>query len=314
MDVTDQAERERELARYLDLLARGAPAGALLDVRWRRYGSDGMAREFHAIGTSDPVGRLLALSERADVYVGVAPRVRCAGGRDALGRCRLLWADCDSEAAVAALGDVPAPTMLVASGSDCNRHAYWSVGAALSPEEVGEANRRLAAALGSDAGAVCGPATILRPPGSLNRKHSPPTPVRLLAFEPERCYPSAALLATLPALEASAAQQPTRSARDRVADPLLAISARVYIPVLSGRGVSRAGKVRCPFHDDETPSLHAYREPERGWCCFGCKTAGGKPLGGDIYTFASLFFGIPASGRRFLELRRRLDERFGVRR
>ena len=118
------------------------------------------------MGASGPIERLLALSEHTDVYVGVAPRLRRAGGRDALGSCRLLWADCDSEAALAALADVPAPTMLVGSGSGSNCHAYWSVGAALSPEEVGEANRRLAAALGSDAGAVCGPAAILRPAGS----------------------------------------------------------------------------------------------------------------------------------------------------
>ncbi len=78
--------------------------------------------------------------------------------------------------------------------------------------------------------------------------------------------------------------------------------------------MSRAGKVRCPFHDDESPSLHAYRDPQRGWCCFGCKTQDGKPLGGDIYTFASLLFGIPASGGDFRRLQRGLDERFGVRR
>ena len=189
MDVADQAERERELARYLSLLARGAPAGALLDVRSRHHGGNGMAQEFHAMGTSGPIESLLRLSKHTDVYVGVAPRLRRAGGRDALGSCRLLWADCDSDAAVAALADVPAPTMLVASGSGSNCHAYWSVGAALSPDELEEANRRLAAALGSDAGAVCGPAAILRPAGSRNRKHSPPTPARLLAFEPRPLLP-----------------------------------------------------------------------------------------------------------------------------
>ena len=97
-------------------------------------------------------------------------------------------------------------------------------------------------------------------------------------------------------------------------DPLLAISARVYIPALCGRSVSRAGKVRCPFHEDETPSLHAFRDPARGWCCFGCDRQNGKPLGGDIYTFASRLFGIPVSGGDFRRLQRRLDERFGVRR
>ena len=78
--------------------------------------------------------------------------------------------------------------------------------------------------------------------------------------------------------------------------------------------MSRAGKVRCPFHDDETPRFTRSAIPQRGWCCFGCATQNGKPLGGDIYTFASLLFGIPASGGDFRRLQRRLDERFGVRR
>jgi hypothetical protein len=219
----------------------------------------------------------------------------------------------DTETTRKATSTTPSKALRI-TGSAGHHHSYWSVGPALSPAEVEQANRRLAQGLGADAGAVCGPAAILRPPGSFNRKRSPPVPVRLLSFEPERCYPLAALLGRLPTLEASQTECSTTRAAERPADPLLAISARVYIPALSGRAVSPAGKARCPFHDDQTPSLHAYREPERGWCCFGCKTAGGKPRGGDIYTFASLLFGIPASGAGFLRLRGRLDERFGVRR
>jgi hypothetical protein len=115
-----RVKREHELARYLWLLARGAPKEALLDVRFRRDGSDSMVQEFHATTTSRTLARLLTMSERADVYVGIAPRTRRAGGRDALGHCRLLWADCDSDDAVAALAHVPAPTMLVASGFICS--------------------------------------------------------------------------------------------------------------------------------------------------------------------------------------------------
>jgi hypothetical protein len=39
------------------------------------------------------------------------------------------------------------------------------------------------------------------------------------------------------------------------------------------------------LHEDRTPSLHVYGDPERGWFCFGC----GR--GGSIYDFAALLFG-----------------------
>ena len=47
---------------------------------------------------------------------------------------------------------------------------------------------------------------------------------------------------------------------------------------LSPRREGRAYKMRCPFHDDGTPSLSA--DPEKGlWQCFGCGE------GGDAITF-----------------------------
>ena len=36
----------------------------------------------------------------------------------------------------------------------------------------------------------------------------------------------------------------------------------------------RSGFIRCPFHQDKTASLKIYDEPGRGFCCFGCGTAG----------------------------------------
>jgi len=87
-----------------------------------------------------------------------------------------------------------------------------------------------------------------------------------------------------------------------------------YVKALTGREPTRQGKIRCPFHPDATPSLHVYRSSERGWTCFACTGPDGRPLGGDIYTLASLLWGVPASGREFLELRARLDALFGLRR
>ncbi len=83
-------------------------------------------------------------------------------------------------------------------------------------------------------------------------------------------------------------------------DPLLRLEPAGYIERLAGLHVPRHGKVRCPFHDDGTPSLHVYREPQRGWYCYGCRR------GGSIYDFASLLWGIKARGASFVELRRKL--------
>ena len=90
------------------------------------------------------------------------------------------------------------------------------------------------------------------------------------------------------------------SSDSRKPDPLLEIEPARYVRALTGANPQRHGKIHCPFHPDNTPSLHVYHSPERGWTCFGCTRADGRPLGGDIYTLASLLWGIPATGRGFL--------------
>jgi hypothetical protein len=50
----------------------------------------------------------------------------------------------------------------------------------------------------------------------------------------------------------------------------------------TGRRVGRGGKVACPFHADNEPSLHVY--PDH-WTCYSAKCwRGDRPNGGDIYT------------------------------
>src|SRR4051812_3271624 len=88
--------------------------------------------------------RAIALGRRTDVYVGCAPRTRRYGGRDAVERAYVLWADCDGEAAVAALERFePAPAIVVASGTGPNCHAYWPLTEPLARDELQRANRRL---------------------------------------------------------------------------------------------------------------------------------------------------------------------------
>jgi hypothetical protein len=87
---------------------------------------------------------------------------------------------------------------------------------------------------------------------------------------------------------------------DRRGDALTTIPATEYVAVLLGLTLGRDGKVVCPFHDDHAPSLHAYDEPDRGWCCYGCNR------GGSIIDFGAHLYGIEPRGAGFHEIRRRL--------
>src|SRR4051794_29929760 len=60
------------------------------------------------------------------------------------------------------------------------------------------------------------------------------------------------------------------------------------------------------LHEDRTPSLHVYAEPERGWMCFGC----GR--GGSIYDLAAALEGVTPRGAGFVALREWLEQRFGI--
>lgn len=177
----------RGLVGYLAALAGQAPEGQLLELRYR-LPAGGMGQRFFDVARPDAAAAAItALARKHDVYIGPAPRSRQAGTRDAVAHSWTLWVDCDDEPSLARLAAFePQPAIVVRSGSGRNRHAYWPLTTPLGPEELEQANRRLAAALGADR-AVSHPAAILRPPSSLNLKHDPPTPVTLERLTAERC-------------------------------------------------------------------------------------------------------------------------------
>lgn len=83
-------------------------------------------------------------------------------------------------------------------------------------------------------------------------------------------------------------------------DPLRTIPAEIYVELLTGEEVGRSRKIRCPLHEENTPSFHVYDDH---WNCFGCHR------GGDIYTLAAELWGLATTGKDFLGLRQRLAER-----
>jgi hypothetical protein len=285
--------------RFLAALYRSVPTSSLVEVRFSVV--SGMARRFHRVADlAGVVDAVAGLARWTDVFVGVVPRRRRSGRRDDLvERASVAWVDCDSDESVAALMAFrPRPAIQVASGSGRNCHAYWVLRDVVGLDVVEQINRRLALELGADA-RCCDAARILRPAGSANWKGGRPAAVRLIALDAQHRVDVAELDRRLP-IEPEAADRRRWSPRAADSDPLLAISPRVYVERLMGRPVGRSGKVCCPFHEDRTPSLHVYEDPQRGWFCFGC----GR--GGSIYDFAAPLLGRGTRGEDFIELRREL--------
>ena len=294
-------------SQYVRVLFGAAPEGSLVEVRFRV--SSGMAQQFMpASRQRDVVDAVLSLASRTEVFVGVLPRAR-RGGRlaDVVNRSSVLWADCDTSASVAALACFePRPSMVVASGSDQHLHAYWFLQEPVDLDRLEHLNRRLAAALGADGGVVTKAHTILRPAGSVNRKHSPPALVRLIGLQEGNRSGADEIDARLPrerTQPASTSHAGASRASSLIAssDPLRLVPPPVYFERLTGLRVGPSGKLHCLFHDDRSPSLHVYQEPDRGWYCFGC----GR--GGSIYDLASLLWQRETRGEDFTELRRELE-------
>lgn len=304
---TTTTTRHQTAAQFLATLAGPAGPGELIELRYRLQDGRRMGQLFEAPHRLRGLAtRALALGRRTDVYVGCAPRTRRHGGRDAVDRAFVLWVDCDGDDAVAALGSFePQPSIVIASGSASNCHAYWPLVEPLARDELERANRRLAHALGADP-ASADAARILRVPSTFSHKHQPPTAVEALRLDAGRRVAAGDVVGSLPdpPAQRSAPLAPTAQRGD---DPLLGIAPDVYVARLLGVEVPRHRKVACPFHTDRHPSLHVYDTPARGWYCFGrCRR------GGTIYDLAAPLYGYTARGEDFLKLRAELQRLFGL--
>jgi hypothetical protein len=302
------ATRHATAARFLAALAGAATADDLLELRYRLDDGQRMGQVFDTPRRLRALAkRATALGKRTDVYVGCAPRTRRHGGRDAVGRAFVLWADCDGDDAVEALERFePQPSIVIASGTGSNCHAYWPLTKPLVRAELEQANGRLAHALGADS-ASADAARILRVPATYSHKHQPPVPVTAVRLDVERRLAAADVVAGLPdppQPRRIAVHVPDAQRRD---DPLLAIPPDVYVRRLLGVEVPGHRKVPCPFHDDRHASLHVYESAARGWYCVGrCRRRG------TIYDLAAPLYGYGARGDDFLRLRAELRQLFGL--
>jgi hypothetical protein len=298
--------RRSEVVQYLRVLAGHHPDGHLLEVRYATAGG-GMRRFFHpAVDIEALAETIIRIGRRTDVYTGVALRSRRQGGRGAITQAHLVHVELDQPDSARRLDAFRAqPTMVIASGSPGHLHAYWQLTALMEPLEVEQANRALARCLGGDLASV-DIARILRPPGTRNHKYRPTSPVELVQLDLRRVYTLAQLVPgpqpTSPSTRPSdAGRKLRRTPKDEL---LLEVPAAKYVRILTGREPDRRGKVSCPFHDDQHPSLQLYDDGT--WYCFGCRH------GGSIYDFAALLWGHETKGPGFLDLRDRLTGRLSL--
>ena len=303
--MDDAAAARAELERYVDLLSGRGRGGGWLEVRHRT--AAGMRQAFFDVDAARDrlAAHVAALAAAHDVYVGAALRSRQGGDRGSVGKAWVVWADCDSPAALERLVAFrPAPSLVVASGTPGHVHAYWALSRPAGAVVVEDANRRLAGALSADRACVDA-SRILRPPGTLNHRDGAARPVRIVGASGSPALELDVVLAGAPRREAPRRDVVLDLPRWAGDDPLLSVSARVYVPALLGTPLGRDSKASCPFHEDRTPSLHAYVEPERGWFCFGCRR------GGSIYDFGAQLWGLETRGADFLRLRERLGAELG---
>jgi hypothetical protein len=286
--VSRSVTRREAANQYLGALFGSAAESSLIEVRFR-VGS-GMRQRFFAADRLEPVvAEVLALASHTDVFVGVLPRGRRRGRReDVVKQSGVVWADCDTPTSSTALASFrPRPSMAVASGSGRHRHAYWLLRDPVDLDTLELLNRRLALALGADAGVVTKAQTILRPPGTVNMKHSPPALVRLIGLLESRRVSMDELDRVLPQEEVRI--EPSRPARRpwRIAvgeppasdEPWKHMEPADYYRVITGLEPMRDGRIRCPSvnHEDRHPSAKLYSGEEAGWYCFSCGAGGRAP-------------------------------------
>jgi hypothetical protein len=261
--------------------------GALLELRAKQ--DRGMAQLFGA-DVDELAAHAVKASHKTDVYVGVLPRLRQAGGKDALPpEGHVVWCEADTEAAMLRVIDFEPAAHLLVQSSPGKVHAYWFLRGGLELRWLEVANRRLAWHLGGDLRATDA-ARILRVAGTRNWKRGAPTRVAITRASYHGNVDIGALVRDLP--------DPKPPKPIRVASPrrplgadveaLRDIPARQYIPALSGRDLYH-NFAQCPFHkggQERTPSLSVGGPNETLWKCFGCQE------GGDVFDFAARLWGL----------------------
>jgi len=259
-----------EMQKHLGLLFAGCDSGKFINLRAIPPSSGAgtvLEKFFPVTETEAAIEFALGCVDTHNIFVGVAPRDMESGGADAVSQISLIWVDCDTPESVSALSQLPLePSLVVASGTGDNKHAYFALTSEIDPELAERMNLALAQNLGGDQ--VCRDrARIMRLAGSRNHKHDPPTPVAIVASPGTRfgIEEITDRLGPLPEAEAAAKPQAARKAAEDPSPVVQNVLAKLD-------GVAKSGKrwkALCPAHDDHDPSL-AVDEGDDGRCLLNC--------------------------------------------
>jgi AAA domain/Primase C terminal 1 (PriCT-1) len=312
MTVIDDRDliAEPRVEEFLSLLFAGATGK--IELRAIARAAEPHARPaqiFTSLGTGTTQrGSFLARYSHAyDLYLGIADRKDASSGR--LENCltvAALWVDVDFKSVPEAearqfLAEFPVPpSCVVRSGGGL--HCYWLLKERLPVTDLRlrAVIRRLALRLHGDLSSA-EPARMLRVPGTLNHKYTPPRPVVIEVLRPERQWVLGELLPHLP-VDPESQQPQAAPAGDGVTN---GHPARFTLPEriregernstlfklgrsLKARGLS-AESIAAALHEENgqrcEPQLaeaevcaiaeHAWRQPDRPW-----PAAAGALLGG----------------------------------
>ena len=100
--------------------------GGYIEIRCIDANSRVVSRDYYTNINSVPVDKLIesSLSDKKNVYIGVAPRSKKSGKATAIKYVTCIWSDLDTDESEKKLQDFPIePSIIVYSGH--GRHAYW---------------------------------------------------------------------------------------------------------------------------------------------------------------------------------------------
>lgn len=263
--MTDQRDSAVNADIFTFLAAISPPESeGFLETRHLRKGTV-VRQDFYPV-----VGKRLAFAADMDhvgrdVFVGVAPRSREEGTRDAVSKAWTAWIDLDTPEAAERLETFePRPALVVSSGTQGHLHAYWPLVEAAEPAVIERINRALAERLGGDT-AACDAARTMRLPGTWNCKHDPPVKAELVEADDRRFQLIELEAAVMEAVEADATSRGPEPARAEVSEPVRAVLAELEGVTETGNGWTAL----CPAHDDHHPSL-SVAVADDGRCLLHC--------------------------------------------
>lgn len=170
-------------------------AGTYIEIRVLNTG----VQQIFAQSIDEVLGHAERVGDAAHFYIGVAPRTKKSGTKEAVAKVQALWADYDADkldddkeaARASARLLMPPPSFVVDTGY--GYHAYWLLDTPAGPSEAEEAMRAIRIVTNGDN--VCDASRIMRLPGTWNIKKDEPVECTIVEAHPDLRYALSDLVA-----------------------------------------------------------------------------------------------------------------------